>query len=105
SLCLFHGCICFVFSFFFLGSFPLCPGISLSPEFALCQFVAPVFKTTFCKLHNISFMNQSNRWFVLSNSILNRSGDQPLRAFFRNRLTAKRRSFRKAHFIGATYFL
>ena len=74
-------------------------------KFFLCQCVCPVTEATFGELHDVTFVNDRHRRFVIVDCVLDRFTHQTLCTFFGNWLHAQAGSFREADFLNAHFFL
>ena len=67
-------------------------------KFPLCQFISPLFETSFGEFHYIPLVYQRDGRQMMIERILTGSTHQTLRSFLRHRLHPKRGGFGKADF-------
>ena len=76
-----------------------------SAEFFLCQCICPITEATFGVLHDVTFVNDSHRWLVIVDRVLNCFAYQTLCTFDRNWFYADTRCFWEADFLHAHFVL
>ena len=79
--------------------FALIPGNGLIAELLLCKLIPPPHKCTFCKLHDITFMNKGNALSVIIDSIINCSPYQTLCPFTTDRFYTYARCLRESYLL------
>ncbi len=72
-------------------------GDDLSAEFALGEGITPILESTFGELHDIALMDEVHALALVFQRPLDRSTDESLSTFHRNRFDANARGFRETH--------